>query len=325
MEVYLLSLERKKMTRSKINQLIFVKFPILFPLIYFSILYFFPNYEKELILITILILAEPHFGATWPFFINKINLTYINEKKNELIFIPILICIFSLVGFIYFRNLFFLIFFAANIYHVTRQSFGICKIYCKNQNEFEFQSKYIYIFNGFFFLISLFRFYFPIIDSDFLIYLNIFFILILFFISFKYLTRFGFSENYLVFFTGCIIFYPVCFVENPIHVILMGVTMHYTQYLYFTNKVNIIRVKANYDQKLIVKKILTFVSFFTLYAIIMTYLSFYGKSENELLKKLIFIPILGQMLHFYIDSQVWKFSIKHNRENVLFYLKKVLD
>ena len=29
--------------------------------------------------------------------------------------------------------------------------------------------------------------------------------------------------------------------------------------------------------------------------------------------------------HFYIDSQVWKFSIKHNRENVLFYLKKVLD
>ena len=29
------------------------------------------------------------------------------------------------------------------------------------------------------------------------------------------------------------------------------------------------------------------------------------------------------MLHFYIDSQLWKFSIKHNRDNVLNYLAAV--
>ena len=45
-----------------------VKFPIFFPLIYFFIISTFPQYETELIFITILLLAETHFGATWPFF-----------------------------------------------------------------------------------------------------------------------------------------------------------------------------------------------------------------------------------------------------------------
>ena len=35
------------------------------------------------------------------------------------------------------------------------------------------------------------------------------------------------------------------------------------------------------------------------------------------------IPIIGQMLHFYLDSQLWKFSEKHNRLNILTYLKKL--
>ena len=44
-----------------------------------------------------------------------------------------------------------------------------------------------------------------------------------------------------------------------------------------------------------------------IYALIMTFFSSMGKLENEIYKSLIFIPILGQMLHFYIDSQIWKF------------------
>jgi len=61
------------MFRSKTSQLLLVKFPIIFPILYGLSLFFFPYFEKEIILITILILAETHFGATWPFFINKIN------------------------------------------------------------------------------------------------------------------------------------------------------------------------------------------------------------------------------------------------------------
>ena len=52
----------------------------------------------------------------------------------------------------------------------------------------------------------------------------------------------------------------------------------------------------------------------------MAALSMFGNSETTYLKSLIIIPIIGQMLHFYLDSQLWKFSVKHNRENVLNFL-----
>ena len=35
------------------------------------------------------------------------------------------------------------------------------------------------------------------------------------------------------------------------------------------------------------------------------------------------IPIIGQMLHFYLDSQLWKFSEKHNRDNILVHINKI--
>ena len=42
------------------------------------------------------------------------------------------------------------------------------------------------------------------------------------------------------------------------------------------------------------------------------------------LNSLIVIPITGQMLHFYLDSQLWKFSEEHNRQNTLkFILEKI--
>ena len=42
-----------------------------------------------------------------------------------------------------------------------------------------------------------------------------------------------------------IIFYPICFVEKPLHGIVMGVTMHYIQYLALTHKVTKKRKETN--------------------------------------------------------------------------------
>ena len=110
------------------KEIFFVKFPFFFPLIYIFILYFFPQFETALIFLTILLLAETHFGATWPFMVNKTNMEYIKSKKTEFIYIPVFIVIISFISFFLIKNIFLLIFFAANIYHVTRQSFGICKL-----------------------------------------------------------------------------------------------------------------------------------------------------------------------------------------------------
>ena len=307
------------------KQLLFIKFPILFPIIYGSVLYIFPQYETELILITILLLAETHFGATWPFFLSKSNVEHILNDKIKLFFFPVLIIIFSLIGFFFFKNLFLMIFFMANIYHVTRQSFGVCKLYAKKEEEINFQEKFIYIFNFVFFIIAFFRFYYPVFDNFNLLYLNLIVLLLIFCTSILYIIKFSFSENFLTFITGVIIFYPTCFVSNPVHAIIMGVTMHYSQYLYLTSYV--VESRKN-DDYLNTGKKASFLSNFlfvvVVYSIIMTFFSTFGKSQNISLSNLIIIPIVGQMLHFYLDSQLWKFSIHHNRENVLKYILKFI-
>ena len=301
------------------KQLLFIKFPIIFPAIYGFILYTFPEYEKGLIILTLLLLAETHFAATWPFFLAKSNIDYIKKDPLKLIFFPISITLFSIVGFFLFKSLFLMIFFMANVYHVTRQSFGVCKLYCKNNVEISFQENFIYIFNFIFFIVAFFRFYMPIINENNIIMLNIVILLLFALIFITYIFRFGFTQNFLTFVTGVIIFYPTCFVANPVHAIIMGVTMHYTQYLYLTKYVV---TERNKEQVVSSKKNIFKNYFFVIiiYSIIMTSFSFFGNNSNINLNSLILIPIIGQMLHFYLDSQLWKFSLPHNRENVLKYI-----
>ena len=140
------------------KQIFFIKFPIIFPIIYGTLLFLFPQYETQLILITLLVLAETHFGATWPFFLAKSNIEYIKKDKTKLIFYPFSIVLVSLLGFFFFKSFFLMIFFMANVYHVTRQSFGVCKLYCKNNLEISYQESFIYIFNFIFFIVAFFRF-----------------------------------------------------------------------------------------------------------------------------------------------------------------------
>lgn len=306
------------------KQLLLVKFPIIFPIIYGSILFVFPQYETELILITILFLAETHFGATWPFFLSKSNIDHIKNDKIKLLFYPFIIIIFCLIGFFFVRNFFLMIFFAANIYHVTRQSYGVCKLYCKNSLENKFQENFIYFFNFLFFLIAFFRFYYPVITLENLFILNVAVLMFIAIVSTVYLFKYGYSENFLTFLTGVIIFYPTCFVNNPVHTIIMGVTMHYTQYLYLTRYVVDNRKKEtelNEEKKGNIYS--NFLFIIIIYSVVMTLFSTFGKNSN--LNYLIIIPIIGQMLHFYLDSQLWKFSIKHNRENVLKYILRLID
>ena len=202
---------------------------------------------------------------------------------------------------------------------MTRQSYGISKLYCKDLNEFNFHSKIIYTTNIFLFFVAFFRFYLPIINQDHLLFINILFLLVLLIVSLYYIKKFKFTQNFLTMITGSIIFYPACFVESPIHIILMGVTMHYSQYLFLTNKVFNKRASENG-----IKKKNLFNNFwFTIivYSTIMSILSIFGKHDSDTLKNILIIPIIGQMLHFYLDSQLWKFSVSHNRENILKHLK----
>ena len=94
--------------------------------------------------------------------------------------------------------------------------------------------------------------------------------------------------------------------------------MHYSQYLFLTSKV--IKKRSEINTIKNENYFTRFITIIILYSIIMSILSIFGKNDSEFLKSLIFIPITGQMLHFYLDSQLWKFSESHNRENILKYL-----
>jgi len=66
---------------------------------------------------------------------------------------------------------------------------------------------------------------------NYCIYLSIIFTIITFYFKYRNL------EKIFLMISGIIIFLPICFVTNPVHAILMGVTIHYSQYLIITSKV----------------------------------------------------------------------------------------
>jgi hypothetical protein len=65
-----------------------------------------------------------------------------------------------------------------------------------------------------------------------------------------YAYLFKFNENIFCLMTGILIFFPVCFLENPVHLILLGVTMHYSQYITMTYKVTVARKIKNKLKKI---------------------------------------------------------------------------
>ena len=299
---------------------LFIKFPIILPVIYYLIISYFPSYEIYVIFFTILFLAEPHFAATWPHFFSSFEKNYINSKKINFIYLPLILIFFCIIGFFFFTNVFYLIFLAANMYHVTRQSVGISKLYKRSENQIIFEENLIYIFNILFFIIGFFRFFYPIIQPDQIQIINLIILSSILIIFLYFLYKNGFNSNSFTLLSGILIFYPICFVTNPVHAILMGVTMHYSQYLVITFRISKKKNNDIYNQNFRKDYFKKFLFIVILYSLIMTTLSYFGKNDFEFLKNLILIPIIGQMLHFFIDSQIWKFSDPYIRKNVLKYL-----
>ena len=154
--------------------------------------------------------------------------------------------------------------------------------------------------------------------------MNIIILLSLFFLFIFYFLKFKNFENLLTLITGSIIFFPICFVDKPIHGIVMGVLMHYTQYLALTYKIYDKRNPTSAENKMNNLRFFglrnfNFLAIISIYGLIMAILSSYG-GLNETFKFLIVIPLIGQMLHFYLDSRLWKFSEQHNREVTLRHL-----
>ena len=177
--------------------------------------------------------------------------------------------------------------------------------YIKVTNKNLITKKKLYIFlMQFFFIVGILRFYIPIIDQTSIFKLNIIMLFSLFFTFLLYYFKFKNLENFLTLITGSIIFFPICFVDKPIHGIVMGVLMHYTQYLALTYKVY---DKRNYNNsskqvnnaKFFGIKNSIFLIIILFYGLVMALLSSFSNFTDDTFKFLIVIPLVGQMLHFY--------------------------
>lgn len=304
---------------------IFIKFPAIFPIIYLCALYALPQYGSVIAFLALITLAEPHFGATWSIFFDKNMRTYAKNNKIFFIYSPMLVAIGAAILFFKFANLFYLLFFAFNIYHVTRQSVGICTLFSPTKKESLYQEYSLYLINFIVFLgIAAFQLMKLITPEDSFLF-GICVVVASLFISTIQQIKFKSWETSLTTFTGLSIFIPGFFVSEPIHAILAGVTMHYSQYLAMMLKINLGKSKKingevkKQHQVINVKNYVLLISFYGVIAVLLTTLSSRG---DEAVSRLIFIPLLGQVLHFFLDGLIWKFR-KEELRNVhlkfLFY------
>ncbi len=317
---------------SKKLDFILIQFPIWIPILFLSVTNLFPELYK-VVLILYLIFGEIHFGSTFIFFLDKKYRELFQDEKYIFLFWPILIilfCIFFSFVFSVSAVLFLILLF--NFYHVNRQSIGILKLYgnIKNQtlNNHSIFLLYTISFSlcligvlKFIFKSELYFYYSSKIDLIiiFLIIISILYIFINLIMSnnkdFSLLTNFS---------TGVLIFSPVLFCNNIIDVFAIGVGMHYMQYIAITWAVFHRKAVKKYesgDKQFIkigsLKKIIFYLLF---YSILMVYFSNLNiEYKNEQIG-IYLIPILFQLMHFYIDMFIWKFSSKHTRENLNPYI-----
>jgi len=257
-------------------------------------------------------------------YINYI-LLIVYAKNNKFLFIhsPILIGIGTAILFFKFANLFYFLFFAFNIYHVTRQSIGICKLFSSTRTESLYQEYSLYFINFIIFIgVNVYHLMNLMTAKD----ATLFGISVLFasvFVAIIQKIKFKSWGTSLTTFTGLSIFIPAFFVSEPIHAILAGVTMHYSQYLIIMLKIILGKSKQRNDETRKWYQIINvknYVLLIFLYGVISVFLITLSSSGTEVFSSLIFIPLLGQVLHFYLDGLIWKFKNDEMRDAHLKFL-----
>lgn len=301
-------------------------FPIWIPITYFLLINNFPKFENIFFILVMILLGETHFGSTWWMYFEKKNITWAFKNKMYSIYYPLLILIFLFAVAILISlelSLFLILLF--NVFHVTRQSSGIIKVYTINQDERLNSNKIslnLYFISTIMIIYGLVKFVLKFdYISEYSSFINIFvlaFTLISIFYFFLIL-KFKNLRSLVSYITGILIWMPLLWVDKIYHAFAMGVGIHYVQYLAITMTIYFRKEKNKEPKnKLADKKFISiFICYLLIYSIIMVSLT-----NMEFFKNLylFLIPIFFQTLHFYTDMFTWRFSNSHIRENIGAYL-----
>jgi hypothetical protein len=320
-----------KIIISKKIDFFLIKFPIWLPITFFIITKNFGILYLPF-LILLLFIGELHFGSTYIFFMDKNYRTEFIKNSYIYIIIPIMIIIFCFFVALYFSisSILFLIL-LFNFFHVNRQSIGIFRIF-NHSSEFLLKKIFeilIYFFSFSLCLIGLLKFVFKSklyfdFQNDIFFYVNLLILISVLFIILIMFYKKSFNlNNIFTYLTGVLMFYPVFLTDNLIDVFAMGVAMHYTQYIaitwsIFKNKSKQeISPERNLNQFASLKNITILLFIYAIFMLSLSNFNIQYKNENI---GIYIIPIFFQLIHFYLDTFLWKFSNTHTRENLLPFL-----
>jgi len=315
-------LQNSKNIISKNWDYLLIIFPIWIPLGYFLLITNFPKFENIFFILVMIFLGETHFGSTWWMYFEKKNMEWAYQNKTYSIYYPLCILIFLITLAIVVSlelSLFLILLF--NVFHVTKQSSGIIKVYAKDTDErinSEKISNSLYFISTIIIIYGLLKFVLKIKSIEgYSLHINLFamaYILISNF-YFYFILKFKNIRSLTSYMTGILMWMPLLWVDKIYHAFAMGVGMHYVQYLAITltiyyRKNNIKEMREKISDN---KFLYMFIGYLLIYSLIMVALTNMEFSKNLYL---FLIPIFFQTLHFYADMFTWKFSNPYIRENV---------
>ena len=214
-------------------------------------------------------------------------------------------------------------------YHVTRQSIGLLKLYGGKNSKLEFD---IYLFSLFFVGIGFLRTSNQYFESDNFIYKLTTYIwdlltivntptimaLVSLYLAYRVLRNQDKmnKEAVALYLTGTLLYSPYLY-TSPTTASVIGVSMHWSQYLTLVAGISIHSGKLNF-QRLRQQKIGLFLGLIGLIVLIFALIavSDYARLVREVNLWILIIPLSIQLLHYYYDSLIWRGSEPHLRETV---------
>ncbi len=261
-----------------------------------------------------MLFGETHFAGTWLYFTEAANRKWVWSNKYHLILLPIVLCIFYVCIGISNIDLAILIGSVASGIHVTRQSIGVFRLFAGRKNFI--YELLIYSLSFSWLAIGFYRFYLyeyiqdPIVNelihyAKYLLCTISVLILFLFYKSGRTINAIASLA------TGMSIYAAYGFVHDVKDAVVIGVGMHWCQYLALTGKIYLLNRPQ--DTTGMSRKLL--ITFLILYAIVFASIDTEFGSTYQSKNILVLIPLTLQLYHYYLDAFIWQFSDPHIRKH----------
>lgn len=331
---------------------VFFLSPMLLGLLYFASLVLAPGHALAITAFVWIIFAQTHFGSTWFIFLDKKNLAYYCQHPFIYFVMPVVIFAAVLaLGYIN-QTLLIILVAIASLYHVTKQNLGIMQLYRVRNKEFDVSTRRVenttifawtLLFGGFGAL------QLPNFQSQFgdLLHLAWYGLALLLiasavgtcWIAMQYLRRGANSIPKTIFLLTSILMYSPYLYASVVLVdiyqmeiaTLTSLIAHYMQYIGIVWLINVNKYGKDTEyakQNPLLHSVSSHYPMILVailgYAVIMAGLRWGVPHQYPVLLNLIPNVVVGLMvIHFYIDSFIWRFRNPFIRETVMPFLKPV--